>query len=109
MSACSSRCFVDVAADVAEGEEVVDEEEEEEEEDVVVTDFVDEFAVVLVVNASGASCSSLNRWSPSRWRIASTIVSRFCRDVFAMYSLACGVPSSREFDGEGNLRSTNFP
>lgn len=36
--------------------------------------------------------SSLNRWSPSRCRIASTIVSRFCRDVLAKYSLMKTVP-----------------
>lgn len=106
-SACNIRCFADVTvADVAEGEE-----EDGGEEDVV--DFVDvEFTIVccLLVNANGISCagSSLNRWSPSRWRIASTIVSRFCRDVFAIYSLACGMPSSKEFDGEGNLQSRNL-
>jgi len=106
-SACSIRCFADAAvADVVEGEE---------EEADVVADFVDvEFAVAccccccccLLVSANGTSCagSSLNKWSPSRWRIASTIVSRFCRDVFAMYNLACDVPSSRELDGEGNLQ-----
>lgn len=105
---CSSRCFVDVAADVAVGEEEVGGEEEVVDVDVAVADFVDEFAAVccLLVSASGTSCSSLNRWSPSRWRIASTIVSKFCRDVFAMYSL--GVPSSKEFDGEGNLRLTRY-
>lgn len=67
-SACSSRCF-------AVGDAP----------DVVVVDLLDVFAVCLLVNASGTSCagSSLNRWSPSRWRIASTIVSRFCREVLA--------------------------
>lgn len=57
---------MDVAADVAVGEEVV---VEEVEDDVAVADLVDaaEFAAVcLLVNASGTSCSSLNRWSPSR-------------------------------------------
>lgn len=104
-SACSIRCFADVVADVAEGEE------EDGGEDVV--DFVDvEFTIVccLLVNANGTSCagSSPNKWSPSRWRIASTIVSKFCRDVLAIYSLACGMPSSKEFDGEGNLHSKIF-
>jgi hypothetical protein len=31
--------------------------------------------------------SSLNRWSPSKCLMASTIVSRFCRDVLAKYNL----------------------
>lgn len=89
----TSRCFVDDAVT-----------------SVVVVVVGDVVVVVemsgLFVKASGTSWagSSLNKWSPSRWRIASTIVSRFCLEVFAKYSRACGVPSSRELAGDGNLK-----
>lgn len=63
--------------------------------------------LLWVVRAKGTSCagssitlpvrcccwpqcgegSSLNKWSPSKCLIASTIVSRFCRDVLGKYNL----------------------
>lgn len=74
-------------------------------------------AFVAVVNANGTSCDVItvvfffflccstlsNRLSPSRWRMASTIVSKFCLDVL--------VKSTRFFDvgefGSSVMRSTS--
>lgn len=64
------------------------------------------------VKLKGDSCIasvvlSLMKASPSRWRIASTMVSRFWREVLAKYTLACGTTSSPLLEaGEGSLSTS---
>lgn len=71
------------------------------------------FSGVRVVNANGTSCvcgSSPNMWSPSKCLIASTMVSRFCRDVVDLFNKYKPLGSSwwGELFGDGSLSTSTF-